>query len=203
MNRPKVLSIAVLATTLVVAGPFVSVSWADILSYEAVLNGLNVPNASPGTGLAFVDYDNAAHTLRVQVTFSDLLGTTTVAHIHSPTSIPLTGNAGVATQTPTFSGFPAGVTAGTYDNTFDLTLASSFNAPFMNAHGGTPAGAEAFLAAKLADGRSYLNIHTSQFGGGEIRGFLQFVPEPSTSILLGAGAVALFGMGWRRRRPRE
>ena len=203
MNRPKLLSVAVLATVLTVAALAASVSHADILSYDAVLSGLTVPNASPGTGFALVDYDNTAHTLRVQVTFSDLLGTTTAAHIHSPTAVPLAGTAGVATQTPTFSDFPLGVTSGSYDHTFDMTLASSFNAPFVAAHGGTPAGAEAFLASSFADGTSYLNIHTSQFGGGEIRGFLQPVPEPSTFVMLGVGAVGLLGLARGRRWPRE
>jgi hypothetical protein len=203
MKRPKSLSVAAMATVLIVAALAASVSQADILSYNADLSGETVPNASPGTGFTLVDYDDTAHTLRVQVTFSDLLGTTTVAHIHSPTAVAFTGNAGVATQTPTFSGFPAGVTSGSYDQTFDLTLASSFNAAFVTANGGTPAGAEAALTSSFADGKAYLNLHTSEFGGGEIRGFLQPVPEPSAFVLLGAGAVGLLSVGWRRRRPRE
>ena len=38
-------------------------------------------------------------------------------------------------------------------------------------HGGTPEGAEAYLFQSIADGTAYLNIHTSMFLGGEIRGF--------------------------------
>ena len=48
---------------------------------------------------------------------------------------------------------------------------------------------EAALAAGLNAGQAYLNIHTSNFPGGEIRGFL--TPEPTTTLLLGAGLVAL------------
>ena len=48
-----------------------------------------------------------------------------------------TGTAGVATTTPTFPGFPSGVTSGSYSNTFDLTLASSWNATFITDNGGT------------------------------------------------------------------
>jgi CHRD domain len=78
----------------------------------------------------------------------------------------------VATTTPTFAGFPLGVTAGTYHIILDLTLATSWNAAFIAANGGTTAGAEAALAAGLNAGNTYLNIHTNVFPGGEIRGFL-------------------------------
>ena len=79
--------------------------------------------------------------------------------------------AGVATTVPTFAGFPLGVTSGTYDNTLDLTLSSSWNPAFISAHGGTTAGSEAFLLSGLAAGEAYFNIHTSAFGGGEIEAF--------------------------------
>ena len=58
-------------------------------------------------------------------------------------------------MTPTFPGFPLDVTSGTYANSFDLTLASSFNPAFVTASGGTVAGAEAALAAGLDAGTSY------------------------------------------------
>jgi hypothetical protein len=127
--------------------------------------------------------------MRVQVTFSGLLGTVTVAHIHC--CVDPAGTVGVATQTPRFSGFPAGVTSGSYDQTFDMTLASRYRPQFITDTGGTPASAQAALFAGLIAGRGYLNIHTSQCGSGEIRGFL--TPEPGTfalvSMELGAGAL--------------
>jgi hypothetical protein len=46
------------------------------------------------------------------------------------------GAAGVATQTPSFSAFPLSVTSGTYNNTFDTTLTSSFNSVLVTANGG-------------------------------------------------------------------
>ena len=168
-----------------------------MLSYQANLDGPSEPTISPGTGTALVDYDNTAHTLRVQATFTGLLGTVTASHIHSATAVPGTGTAGVATMTPTFVGFPSGVTSGTYDHTFDMTLPTSWNASFITNNGGTPASAEAALASGLAAGKAYLNIHTQQFPGGEIRGFLQLVPEPGTLVLAAAGALALLP---RRRR---
>jgi CHRD domain len=130
------------------------------------------PNASPGTGATAVTYTMALHTLQVDVNFSGLVGTTTASHIHCCVAVAGTGTAGVATQTPTFSGFPLGVTAGTYSQSFDLTLAGSFNPAYVTASGGTAAGAEAALVAGIAAGKAYLNVHSSVFGGGEIRTFL-------------------------------
>ena len=106
----------------------------------------------------------------VNVSFSGLTSGTTASHIHCCVAPP--GNAGVATTTPTFPGFPLGVTAGTYNQTFDMTAATSYNPAFVTANGGV-AAAEAALFAGLQTGQAYLNIHTSMFPGGEIRGFLQ------------------------------
>jgi hypothetical protein len=170
--------------------------------YGATLSGANeaIPNASPGTGTAIVTIDDVLNTMRVQVTFADLTSATLASHIHAPTAVPFAGTAMVATTTPTFAGFPLGVTSGTYDSTLDLTLASSYNPAFVTAHGGTTAGAEAALLSAIAAGESYLNIHTQNFTGGEIRGFLVAVPEPATwsMMLLGFGAI---GLAMRRRRP--
>lgn len=159
------------------------------LTYETTLSGPNESpaNASPGTGFGEADYDNVAHTLHLHVVFSGLTGTTTASHIHAATAVALTGTAGVATTTPTFAGFPLGVTSGTYDITLDLTLASSYNPSFVTAHGGTTAGAEAFLVSSIANGQSYLNVHSSTFGGGEIRGFfVPFDPTPTRAGTWGA-----------------
>ena len=130
----------------------------------------NPPTASPATGSATVTYDDAAHSLRVQVTFSGLGSGTTAAHIHCCIAPPM--NTGVATPSPSFPGFPLGVTSGTYDGMLDLTNSSSFNPAFVTAHGGTVAAAESALVTGLAQGMAYLNIHTSVFPGGEIRSFL-------------------------------
>lgn len=55
--------------------------------------------------------------------------------------------------------------------------------------------------AGLLAGESYLNIHTTQFPGGEIRGFLVAqVPEPGTFGLLGIG-LATGLLSFRRTRP--
>ncbi|SRR5258706_1324576 len=188
------LKIALLAVALLAITPL---SQATIFYYSVTLDGPSESpaNASPGTGFGTVAYDSTHHVLDLSVSFSGLTGTTTASHIHAPTLVPLAGTAGVATTTPTFAGFPLGVTSGTYNNVLDLTLASSYNPSYVSANGGTPASAEAALTAAMAAGKSYWNIHSSTFPGGEIRGFL--VPEPSSIALLGLGAGAV---AWTARR---
>jgi len=143
-----------------------------VIPYKADLNGPSALTASPGLGVVLVDINPRQHTMHVQATFSGLLGTTTATHIHAATLVALTGNAGVATMLPSFVGFPLGVTAGTYDHTFDMTLASSYNPSYVTAHGGTIAQAEADLLESFAEGKAYFNIHSTAFPAGEIRGFL-------------------------------
>lgn len=184
----------------------VQIASAAPMSFGAILLGSNeVPsNASPGIGDAFIVIDPVANTMLVDVTFSGLLGTTTASHIHCCLASPgLTGaSVGVATTTPTFPGFPLGVTNGSYSQTFDMTLASSYNSAFIAstfdpAH--TVAGAEAALFAGIESDESYLNIHTTVVPGGEIRGILVPVPEPVTWTLFGAG---LAGTAAVRRRKK-
>ena len=174
---------------------------ATVFQYSVTLDGPTEPSPSLGTGTGTVNYDDVAHTLQMQVSFTGLTNAgsgTTASHIHAATALPFTGTAGVATQ-PTLVGFPIGVTSGSFSNTLDLTSASSWNGSYITANGGTPASAESALAAAMASGRSYWNIHSGQFGGGEIRGFLVAVPEPSTLALIALGTGALF---WRLRRKR-
>src|SRR3954451_10054954 len=184
MKRSLVLSVAVLFVTIACS--------ANTIIYGASLSGaIEVPpNASLGTGTALVTIDDVANTMRVQVTFSGLTGTTTASHIHCCTSAAGTGTAGVATTTPTFPGFPLGVTSGTYDQTFDLGLASTYNPAFVTAQGGVAQAELALLTAMAAD-KTYLNVHSSFATGGEIRGFLVPVPEPASMTLMAGGVLGL------------
>jgi hypothetical protein len=197
-------------TLIVFAAAFASLSGvakADPLTFSATLNGPNerpIGTNSPGTGFAVVTVDG--NIMTVTANFSGLVPTTsngspsgtTASHIHC--CAPATGAAGVATTLPTFPGFPLGVTSGTYTNTFDLTLASTYNTNFINANGGTVEGARLAFLNGLLNGQTYFNIHSNAFPGGEIRGQLQPVPEPATLILLGTG---LAGAALRSRRKRK
>jgi hypothetical protein len=177
-----------------------SISSAAPITFFGLISGANENPAtgSPGTGTATVTYDPVTHLLGVDVAFSGLEAGTTASHIHC--CILPDGNTGVATTVPTFADFPLGVESGTYQNTLDLTLASSFNPAFVTANGGTVTSAEAALATGLEDGMAYLNIHTTAFPNGEVRAFLETVPEPSSVMLMAFAGAGLMLLSWRRAR---
>ena len=116
------------------------------------------------------------------------------AHIHANATVVVGMNAPVVWG---FFGMPDN------DNAPDQLVVT----PFANGVGGTISsiwdmseGQNTTLTAHLNNimtGHAYINLHTGQFGAGEIRGAL--VPEPSTTALLGAGILAAAGAAWRRR----
>jgi hypothetical protein len=172
---------------------FGGMSQASADTLQFVASGPAVPGLSPlnenpphpessATGTGLVTWDTVTNMMTVAVVFNGLTTPNTAAHVHCCVDPP--GNVGVATTVPTFTGFPTGTTSGTYFHTFDMLSVTSYNPAFVAAHGGTAASAAADLLAGLMAGRSYLNIHTPMFPGGEIRGFLQPTPP---SCPLGQG----------------
>ena len=80
-----------------------------------------------------------------------------------------------------------------------MLVAGFYNPPFVTARGGSVGQAYNDLINGMAQGRTYLNIHTTVVPGGEIRAFLPAIaiPEPGTMALLG---IAAAGLAWRRRK---
>jgi hypothetical protein len=178
-------------------------AYATPIIFVASLSGANENpvNMSPGTGFATVVLDAAAHTIQINAMFSNLTSNTVAAHIHCCIAPP--NNTGVATTVPAFPGFPLGMTSGNYVSVvFDLTQALIYNPAFVTAQGGLPQ-AEAALVAGIMNGMTYFNIHTVNFQGGEIRGFLTPVPEPSSVVLLGTGLLGFILMRSRRLAARR
>jgi hypothetical protein len=161
--------------------------------FSVILTGAaeSPPQTTGGIGVGFITFDLDLLTMEVDVNFAGLTGNVTASHIHCCTAVAGAGTAGVATPTPTFPAFPLGATFGSYDRVFDMTQASSYNAAFVTAQGSVGNALNALILG-AENGKAYLNIHTTFAPGGEIRGFLVAVPEPSTYglMLAGIGAVA-------------
>ena len=124
-----------------------------------------------GTGTALIAYNDTSGDLSWNVTWSGLSGTTTVAHFHGPASA--SQNAGIQVD---FLGLGGG-------------LNPSIGTTAITAAQGTD----------LLAGLWYVNVHSTAFPGGEIRGQITqtAVSEP---VILALMCVGIAGMGYQRRK---
>lgn len=175
-----------------------SAAFATTTTFRSTMSGPSEqpPNNSPGYSIAMIVLDDVAQTLSMTIPFFDLIANTTAGHLHCCTAMPLMGVAPVAIP---FDGFPAGVRSGTYERTFNLADASTYDPAFISANGGSAQTALTALIAGIVNNESYNNIHTTTYPGGEIRGFLVPVPEPSTWLMLGIGLAGIGFCAARRR----
>jgi hypothetical protein len=167
----------------------------EIVQYAATLTGPaeSPPNSSPATGSTTFDYDTITHSLTMSINFSGLLGTTTAAHIHADTAVAGTGGAGVAYG---LTSWTTGLQSGSYTSTVNMLSSATYGSSYLAANGGTAASAETALLSAMSIGKAYLNLHSTTYPGGEIRGFINQVPAPGMLALIGMCGV----LTGRRRR---
>jgi hypothetical protein len=162
---------------------FIVALWTTALGFgqttifNASLTGAQeVPSTgSPGTGSGTLQFDNSTRAWTLSGTFTGLQGTTTGAHIHGAAAV------GVSAGVITGISFTSGATNGTFSGSGTFSIAE---------------------ANDLLAGLYYVNLHTSSFGGGEIRGQLTAIPEPATYAFAAGlvGLVTAASLGTRRRR---
>ncbi len=143
------------------------------------------PNPSPASGNEVglgILYDNVTKVLSLNLAygsvfgFTDLAGVFTAAHIHQGASnFPAPNTAGPVLINLGGIHTPAGPVSGVFSGAFVLTGAQE---------------------TALMNNLLYINIHSTVFPGGEIRGQLVPVPEPAAALLGLLGA----GLSLRRRR---
>ena len=143
-------------------------------TFQAVLTGAQeapTPNASTATGFGTVVLNAAGTQITVNENWTGLSAPATASHIHGP-ALPGVA-AGVLFP---FTGVPSATSGSIPEQTFAIT---------------------ATQVGQLQSGLFYMNVHDSVFPGGEIRGQLVLVPEPSTWAFFGIGAI---GLAWSMKR---
>ena len=166
----KRLFIAVVLVTVLSAG-VARAQW----SFQATLSGLgeNPQNGSPATGFGTVTLSLDQTHITVDESWSGLTAPATASHIHGPGGVGT--NASVLFP---FSGVPAATSGSIPEQSFSITPTQ---------------------VSYLFSGFLYMNVHDSTFPGGEIRGQLLLVPEPSTMAFVAIG----FGALWSLRRKAQ
>jgi hypothetical protein len=180
----KLVPVLALALALSVSGP---VQAEEI--FMAVLTGSQEtpPNGSPAMGFGTFILNDAKTDLHFDYTFSGLTAPSTATHFHD-------GPPGVAAAVVRPVMADEGFLPGTFMGEMigDWTTTDALHPQLT-----------AMLVAELEAGNIYVNVHSTVFPGGEIRGQLvasPAAPEPSSLILLGLGGVGLLGYSRRGRK---
>ena len=151
-------------------------------TFQAFLSGTNENpvNASLGTGYGTVVLNAASNQITVNLSWSGMTSNATVSHIHGPGGIgTIVTNAGIIFG---FTGVSQAMSGGIPEQTFAINQTQ---------------------IDYLFNGYLYMNVHSGYAPGGELRGQLTLVPEPSSLALACLGGGSLIYYVRRRRQSRS
>jgi len=138
---------------------FAVVAQSQTTYFKALLDGIQeVPsNSSTANGVVIIKYDATSKNLQLIGDYQNIASGVTVSHVHSPAAPG--SNAGAL-----FDITNSGGTSGTLKASATLTVAQE---------------------ADLIAGNMYVNVHSTTFGGGEIRGQITGTTAGQTDYLTG------------------
>ena len=165
-NRIPALAIAALAAIAAACGSdsdsgTTAPPKSNVVTFTANLSASkeNPVNSSQGTGTFIATLDTVTGAFTYDVSFQGMTSNVTLGHIHGPAAA--TANASPILNFGTLAGatFTTGALSGTAHGSTTLNAANQITA---TVNGDS-------LKKLLLAGLTYVNIHTSQNGGGEIR----------------------------------
>ena len=174
---------------ILLASLLASVPVALAQNYSVTLDPAQEATVIGGrTGSGIGSLTLSGTTLSLNVTFSGLSHTFSADHIHGPAAQSPTTTAGVLYSLGGITTVAGGGLSGTISGNVNLVA-------------GTGGFDVATQMSQLNSGLWYINIHTGGTGGfpgGEIRGQILPVPEPSSLAICALGLGGL--LVWRARR---
>ena len=131
-------------------------------SNEVLQNGSSANVVSSGTGKWTGTLNPTTNVLSWTMTFSGLGSNSSLSHIHA--QAPTTTTASVVLNFATFAGSTVtlGATSGTASGSINIATQAA-TPPSLTISGDS-------LLKAINAGQAYVNVHTTQYGAGEIRG---------------------------------
>ena len=136
---------------------------SKIVTFKGTMNSAqenNAANTSTATGTFTATLDTSTNVFTYDVTFSGLASNVTSGHIHGPAAAGVNSGTTINFATLPSATVTLGATSGTAHGVTTLNAANAITA--------TVSGDS--LKKLLFAGLTYANIHSTGFGGGEIRG---------------------------------